>query len=841
MKTIKLIFSILTLFFAITVLGCNNIALPENKPENLPQQEYYTINLNKQYSLRSAMPDINLDNYYCIATLQSAEGSSIQTLASNSGTNINTITTKKLADSMAIFLTYYETNTEPQDTKNFCFSGTSSSFTKNDLQNQDFTVTVRIMPVTSSDNSTGLINLKVQIPETKEFHDFTVTNNTIKKISKTSKIVITDFKAELYKYPDFTLTETQENISIDEQHTGTIDFNNRNISTGLYLLKITVTDDQENTATIIEGLNVWANATTNRFTESSNQNQNKIIDYHYFLSKKILPDSLSIKSIYKNNSGQTETDVDFGYNAPGGKINSSSRKYEVSKLNDYVANPYCVLHSDYYVDKSYADSTVYSFKIPLGLIVDSARIFYSQYDEINADSYNSQTLYNNQIEQTFDSDTRIYTITNPASIGYSGIELTLMAQNGTKETFSIYERNDSALIKSGCNINDAMTALLCESQSISMPMTVNFYFNKDSPLDGTIKSLKDDGTASSQNKTSTFNLIFDNSVKKEFDFNGSTFLNLNCKNLNFSKTSAESVTITSNGFTANIISDFSEDGFTFNGGSYHIGFNGDSISNFKLDGNYNGNLLLSSEKNVIIPQENCRGSFTNISILSNINFPVNKTTNISGYLELNSNAATLDTSPNSLKIKISETSLIKFKSDSTDADTPKKTQPVYSLIKPAEMQIGTRIMDVSTFPSGKFGYSTLEEYLKLFQIKDESENILDLFYIDEQGNLNCRGPENTTTFMPMENVQLSISQDSNESNTFILNCKITTAADGETNSPPPYVIVNGILISGSDPIATFDSSTGKLKILEKGKYSVTFPYIYNGIAYSQTFDITIND
>ena len=99
MKTIKLIFSILTLFFAITVLGCKDIALPENKPENLPQQEYYTINLNKQYSLRSAMPDINLDNYYCIATLQSAEGSSIQTLASNSGTNINTITTKKLADS----------------------------------------------------------------------------------------------------------------------------------------------------------------------------------------------------------------------------------------------------------------------------------------------------------------------------------------------------------------------------------------------------------------------------------------------------------------------------------------------------------------------------------------------------------------------------------------------------------------------------------------------------------------------------------------------------------------------------------------------------------------------
>ena len=183
MKTIKLIFSILTLFFAITVLGCKDIALPENKPENLPQQEYYTINLNKQYSLRSAMPDINLDNYYCIATLQSAEGSSIQTLASNSGTNINTITTKKLADSMAIVLTYYETDTEPQDTRNFCFTGTSSSFTKDDLQNQDFTVTVRIMPVTSSDNSTGLINLKMQIPETKEFSDFTVTNNTIQKIS----------------------------------------------------------------------------------------------------------------------------------------------------------------------------------------------------------------------------------------------------------------------------------------------------------------------------------------------------------------------------------------------------------------------------------------------------------------------------------------------------------------------------------------------------------------------------------------------------------------------------------------------------------------------------------
>ena len=478
--------------------------------------------------------------------------------------------------------------------------------------------------------------------------------------------------------------------------------------------------------------------------------------------------------------------------------------------------------------------------MPLGLIVDSARIFYSQYVEINADSYNSQTLYNNQIEQTFDSDTRIYTIKNPASIGYSGIELTLMAQNGTKETFSIYERNDSALIKSGCNINKAMTALLCESQSISMPMTVNFYFNKDSPLDGIIKSLKDDGSASSPNKTSTFNLIFDNSVKKEFDFTSSTFLNLNCKNLNFTKTSSDNVTITSNGFTANIISDFSEDGFTFNGGNYHIGFNGDSISNFKLNGNYNGNLLLSSAKNVIIPQENCRGSFTNISILSNINFPVNKTTNISGYLELNSNAATLDTSPASLKIKISETSLIKFKSDSIDADTPNKTQPVYSLIKPADMQIGTRIMDVSTFPSGRFGYSTLEEYLKLFQIIDESDNILDLFYIDQQGKLNCRGPENTTTFMPMENVQLIISQDSNESNTFILNCKITTA-DGETNSPPPYVIVNGILISGTDSIATFNSSTGKLKILEKGKYSVTFPYIYNGIAYSQTFDITIND
>ena len=840
MKTIKLIFSILTLFFAITVLGCKDITLPENKQENLPQQEYYTINLNKQYSLRSAMPDINLDNYYCIATLQSAEGSSIQTLASNSGTNINTITTKKLADSMAIFLTYYETNTEPQDTRNFCFSGTSSSFTKDDLQNQDFTVTVRIMPVTSSDNSTGLINLKVQIPETKVFNDFTVNNNSIQKISKTYNIVITDFKAELYKYPDFTLTETQENISIT-QNTGTIDFNNRNISTGLYLLKITVTDDQENTATIIEGLNVWANATTNRFTESSNQNQNKIIDYHYFLSKKILPDSLSIKSIYKNNSGHTETDVDFVYNAPGGKINSSSQKYKVSELNDYVANPYCVLHSDYYVEKSYADSTVYSFEIPLGLIVDSARIFYSQYEEINADHYNSETLYNNQPEQTFDPDTRIYTITNPASIGYSGIELTLMAQNGTKETFSIYERNDSALITSICNINDAMTALLCESESFSLPMTVNLYFNKDSPLDGIIKSLKDDGTESSQNKTSTFNLIFDNSVKKEFDFNGSTFLNLNCKNLNFTKTAADSVTITSNGFTANIISDFSEDGFTFNGGSYHIGFNGDSISNFKLNGNYNGNLLLSSAKNVIIPQENCTGSFTNISILSNINFPVNKTTNISGYLELNSNAATLDTSPNSLKIKISETSLIKFKSDSTDADTPTKTQPVYSLIKPADMQIGTRIMDVSTFPSGKFGYSTLEEYLNLFQIIDESENILNLFYIDEQGNLNCRGPENTTTFMPMENVQLIISQDSNESNTFILNCRITTAADGETNSHPTYVIVNGILISGTDSIATFDSSTGKLKILEKGKYSVTFPYIYNGIAYSQTFDITIND
>ena len=840
MKTIKLIFSILTLFFAITVLGCNNIALPENKIENLPQQEYYTINLNKQYSLRSAMPDINLDNYYCIATLQSAEGSSIQTLASNSGTNINTITTKKLADSMAIVLTYYETDAEPQDTRNFCFSGTSSSFTKDDLQNQDFTVTVRIMPVTSSDNSTGLINLKVQIPETKVFNDFTVNNNSIQKISKTYNIVITDFKAELYKYPDFTLTETQENISIT-QNTGTIDFNNRNISTGLYILKITVTDDQENTATIIEGLNVWANATTNRFTESSNQNQNKIIDYHYFLSKKILPDSLSIKSIYKNNSGHTETDVDFVYNAPGGKINSSSQKYKVSELNDYVANPYCVLHSDYYVEKSYADSTVYSFEIPLGLIVNSARIFYSQYEEINADHYNSETLYNNQPEQTFDPDTRIYTITNPASIGYSGIELTLMAQNGTKETFSIYERNDSALITSICNINDAMTALLCESESFSLPMTVNLYFNKDSPLDGIIKSLKDDGTASSQNKTSTFNLIFDNSVKKEFDFNGSTFLNLNCKNLNFTKTAADSVTITSNGFTANIISDFSEDGFTFNGGSYHIGFNGDSISNFKLNGNYNGNLLLSSAKNVIIPQENCTGSFTNISILSNINFPVNKTTNISGYLELNSNAATLDTSPNSLKIKISETSLIKFKSDSTDADTPTKTQPVYSLIKPADMQIGTRIMDVSTFPSGKFGYSTLEEYLNLFQIIDESENILNLFYIDEQGNLNCRGPENTTTFMPMENVQLIISQDSNESNTFILNCKITTAADGETNSHPTYVIVNGILISGTDSIATFDSSTGKLKILEKGKYSVTFPYIYNGIAYSQTFDITIND
>ena len=840
MKTIKLIFSILTLFFAITVLGCNNIALPENKIENLPQQEYYTINLNKQYSLRSAMPDINLDNYYCIATLQSAEGSSIQTLASNSGTNINTITTKKLADSMAIVLTYYETDAEPQDTKNFCFSGTSSSFTKDDLQNQDFTVTVRIMPVTSSDNSTGLINLKVQIPETKEFNDFTVTNNTIKKISKTSNIVITDFKAELYKYPDFTLEETQENISIT-QNTGTIDFNNRNISTGLYLLKITVTDDQENTAKIIEGLNVWANATTNRFTESSNQNQNKIIDYHYFLSKKILPDSLSIKSIYKNNSGHTETDVDFVYNAPGGKINSSSQKYKVSELNDYVANPYCVLHSDYYVEKSYADSTVYSFTIPLGLIVDSARIFYSQYEEITTDSYNSQTLYNNQIEQTFDPDTRIYTITNPASIGYSGIELTLMAQNGTKETFSIYERNDSALIKSGCKINEAMTALLCESQSISMPMTVNFYFNKDSPLDGTIKSLKDDGTASSQNKTSTFNLIFDNSVKKEFDFTSSTFLNLNCKNLNFTKTAADSVTITSNGFTANIISDFSEDGFTFNGVNYQIEFSGENISNFKLNGNYNGNLLLSSEKNVIIPQENCTGSFTNISILSNINFPVNKTTNISGYLELNSNAAILDTSPISLKIKISETSLIKFKSDSTDADLPIKTQPVYSLIKPTDMQIGTRIMDVSTFPSGKFGYSTLEEYLNLFQIKDESDNILNLFYIDEQGNLNCLGPENTTTFMPMENVQLIISQDSNESNTFILNCRITTAADGETNSPPTYVIVNGILISGTNSIATFDSSTGKLKILEKGKYSVTFPYIYNGIAYSQTFDITIND
>ncbi len=840
MKTIKLIFSILTLFFAITVLGCKDIALPENKPENLPQQEYYTINLNKQYSLRSAMPDINLDNYYCIATLQSAEGSPTQTLASNSGTNINTITTKKLADSMAIVLTYYETDTEPQDTNNFCFSGTSSSFTKDDLQNQDFTVPVIITPVTSSDDSTGLINLKVQIPETKVFNDFTVTDNSIQKISTTSNIEITQFKAELYKYPEFTLTETQENISIT-QNTGTIDFNNRNIPTGLYLLKITITDNQENTATIIEGLNVWANATTNRFTESSNQNQNKIIDYHYFLSKKILPDSLSIKLIYKNNSSQTDTDVDFVYDAPGGKINYSSQKYEVSKLNDYVANPYCVLHSDYYVEKSYADSTVYSFKIPLGLIVDSARIFYSQYDEINADSYNSQTLYNNQIEQTFDSNTRIYTIKNPASIGYSGIELTLMAQNGTKETFSIYERNDSALIKSGCNINKAMTALLCESQSISLPMTVNFYFNKDSPLDGIIKSLKDDGSASSQNKTSTFNLIFDNSDKKEFDFNGSTFLNLNCKNLNFTKTAADSVTITSNGFTANIISDFSEDGFTFNGGSYHIGFNGDSISNFKLDGNYNGNLLLSSAKNVIIPQENCTGSFTNISILSNINFPVNKTTNISGYLELNSNAATLDTSPNSLKIKISETSLIKFKSDSTDADTSTKTQPVYSLIKPADMQIGTQIMDVSTFPTGRFGYSTLEEYLNLFQIIDESENILNLFYIDQQGKLNCRGPENTTTFMPMENVQLSISQDSNESNTFILNCKITTTADGETNSPPPYVIVNGILISGSDPIATFDSSTGKLKILEKGKYSVTFPYIYNGIAYSQTFDITIND
>ena len=840
MKTFKLIFSILILFFAITVLGCKDIALPENKIENLPQQEYYTINLNKQYSLRSAMPDINLDNYYCIATLQSAEGSSIQTLASNRGTNINTIITKKLADSMAIVLTYYETNAEPQDTRNFCFSGTSSSFTKDDLQNQDFTVTVRIMPVTSSDNSTGLINLKVQIPETKEFNDFTVTNNTIQKIQKSSDIVITQFKAELYKYPEFTLTETQENISIT-QNIGKIDFNNRNISTGLYLLKITVTDDQENTATIIEGLNVWANATTNRFTESSNQNQNKIIDYHYFLSKKILPDSLSIKSIYKNNSGQTETNVNFVYNAPGGKINSSSQKYEVSELNDYVANPYCVLHSDYYVEKSYTDSTVYSFKIPLGLIVDSARIFYSQYEEITTDSYNSEILYNNQIEQTFDPDTRIYTIKNPASIGYSGIELTLMAQNGTKETFSIYERNDSALISSICNINNAMTALLCESQSISMPMTVNFYFNKDSPLDGIIKSLKDDGTASSQNKTSTFNLIFDNSDKKEFDFNGSTFLNLNCKNLNFTKTSSDNVTITSNGFTANIISDFSEDGFTFNGGNYHIGFNGDSISNFKLDGNYNGNLFLSSEKNVIIPQENCTGSFENISILSNINFPVNKTTNISGYLELNSNAATLDTSPNSLKIKISETSLIKFKSDSTDADTPTKTQPVYSLIKPADMQIGTRIMDVSTFPSGRFGYSTLEEYLNLFQIIDESDNILNLFYIDEQGNLNCRGPENTTTFMPMENVQLSISQDSNESNTFILNCKITTTADGETNSPPTYVIVNGILISGTNSIATFDNSTGKLKILEKGKYSVTFPYIYNGIAYSQTFDITIND
>ena len=839
MKTIKLIFSILTLFFAITILGCKDIALPENKIENLPQQEYYTINLNKQYSLRSAMPDINLDNYYCIATLQSAEGSSIQTLASNSGTNINTITTEKLADSMAIFLTYYETDAEPQDTKNFCFSGTSSSFTKDDLQNQDFTVTVGILPVTSSDDSTGLINLKVQIPETKVFNDFTVTNNSIQKISKTSNIVITDFKAELYKYPDFTLTETQENISIT-QNTGTIDFNNRNIPTGLYLLKITITDDQENTATIIEGLNVWANATTNRFTESSNQNQHKIIDYHYFLSKKILPDSLSIKLKYKNNSIQTDTDVDFVYNAPGGKINYSSPKYEVSKLNDYVANPYCVLHSDYYVDKSYADSTVYSFKIPLGLIVDSARIFSSQYEEINADHYNSETLYNNQPEQTFDPDRRIYTIKNPASIGYSGIELTLMAQNGTKETFSIYERNDSALITSDCNINDAMTALLCESESISMPMTVNFYFNNDSPLDGTIKSLKDDGTASSQNKTSTFNLIFDNSVKKEFDFNGSTFLNLNCKNLNFTKTSADNVTIISNGFTANIISDFSEDGFTFNGGSYQIGFNGDNISNFKLDGNYNGNLLLSSAKNVIIPQENCTGSFTNISLLSNINFPVNKTTNISGYLELKSNKAILDTSPDSLKIKISETSLIKFKRDSTDADSPQKTQPVYSLIKPADMQIGTRIMDVSTFPSGRFGYSTLEEYLNLFQIIDESDNILNLFYIDEQGNLNCLGPENTTTFMPMENVQLIILQDSNESNTFILNCKIT-AADGETNSPPPYVIVNGILISGTDSIATFDSSTGKLKILEKGKYSVTFPYIYNGIAYSQTFDITIND
>lgn len=839
MKTIKLIFSILTLFFAITVLGCKDIALPENKPENLPQQEYYTINLNKQYSLRSAMPDINLDNYYCIATLQSAEGPSIQTLASNSGTNINTITTKKLADSMAIFLTYYETDAEPQDTGNYCFSGTSSSFTKDDLQNQDFTVTVRIMPVTSSDDSTGLINLKVQIPETKEFNDFTVTNNTIKKIQKSSNIGITQFKAELYKYPEFTLTETQENISIT-QNTVTIDFNNRNIPTGLYLLKITIKDDQENTATIIEGLNVWANATTNRFTESSNQNQNKIIDYHYFLSKKILPDSLSIKLIYKNNSSQTDTDVDFVYNAPGGKINSSSQKHEVSKLNDYVANPYCVLHSDYYVDKSYADSTVYSFTIPLGLIVDSARIFYSQYEEIDPDSYNSQTLYNNQPEQTFDPDKRIYTIKNPASIGYSGIELTLMAQNGTKETFSIYERNDSALITSDCKINDAMTALLCESESISMPMTVNFYFNKDSPLDGIIKSLKDDGTASSQNKTSTFNLIFDNSVKKEFDFNSSTFLNLNCKNLNFTKTSSDNVTITSNGFTANIISVFSENGFTFNGGNYHIGFNGDSISNFKLDGNFNGNLLLSSAKNVIIPQENCTGSFRNISILSNINFPVNKTTNISGYLELNSNEAILDTSPDSLKIKISETSLIKFKSDSTDADLPIKTQPVYSLIKPADMQIGTRIMDVSTFPTGRFGYSTLEEYLNLFQIIDENDNILNLFYIDEQGKLNCRGPENTTTFMPMENVQLSISQDSNEPNTFILNCKITTT-DGETNSHPTYVIVNGILISGTDSIATFESSTGKLKILEKGKYSVTFPYIYNGIAYSQTFDITIND
>ena len=839
MKTIKLIFSILTIFFAITVLGCKDIALPENKPENLPQQEYYTINLNKQYSLRSAMPDINLDNYYCIATLQSAEGSSIQTLASNRGTNINTITTKKLADSMAIVLTYYETDAAPQDTKNYCFSGTSSSFTKYDLQNQDFTVNVIIMPVTSSDNSTGLINLKVQIPETKEFNDFTVTNNKIQKIQKSSDIVITQFKAELYKYPDFTLTETQENISIT-QNTGTIDFNNRNISTGLYLLKITVTDDQENTATIIEGLNVWANATTNRFTESSNQNQNKIIDYHYFLSKKILPDSLSIKLIYKNNSSQTDTDVDFVYNAPGGKINSSSQKHKVSKLNDYVANPYCVLHSDYYVDKSYADSTVYSFKIPLGLIVDSARIFYSQYEEIDPDSYNSQTLYNNQPEQTFDPSTRIYTIKNPASIGYSGIELTLMAQNGTKETFSIYERNDSALITSDCNINDAMTALLCESQSISMPMTVNLYFNQDSPLDGIIKSLKDDGTASSQNKTSTFNLIFDNSIKKEFDFTSSTFLNLNCKNLNFTKTSSDNVTITSNGFTANIISVFSENGFTFNGGNYHIGFNGDSISNFKLDGNFNGNLLLSSAKNVIIPQENCTGSFRNISILSNINFPVNKTTNISGYLELNSNEAILDTSPDSLKIKISETSLIKFKSDSTDADLPIKTQPVYSLIKPADMQIGTRIMDVSTFPTGRFGYSTLEEYLNLFQIIDENDNILNLFYIDEQGKLNCRGPENTTTFMPMENVQLSISQDSNEANTFILNCRITT--DGETNSShPTYVIVNGILISGTDSIATFESSTGKLKILEKGKYSVTFPYIYNGIAYSQTFDITIND